>query len=314
MKKIINIIIIICYLQLIVMPVIVYAGSKESEMKVIKVNDKKIFADKGIRNGILKNTVFDIKRLLGDEPKYIGMAIVSEISDTSCTLSSFPLSFINIKENDLLVLNLKETEALQTKQSENYWQHLVSGFAPSPSSDIFYDGKILIDPKVKLKSGKLLSEKRYIVKRNEELLYKSFGVYKSVRLSDIESIKVATRNYSLFGAMLGVAVGGAVVYLQKGSTSTDTTYSNFGIVNDNMRNIGYVKKMKITKKDSRMKKKYKTGIVVSSCLIGALLGSFFKGGWKELYSSGDNVKKTSISISSPEVRQGEVKLTLQIRR
>jgi hypothetical protein len=313
MKKAFSILILVCYLQLIVVPVFVYADTKESEMKVIKVDDKKIFADKGIQNGILKNTVFDIKRLLGDEPKYIGMAVVSEISDTSCTLKSFPLSFINIKESDLLVLNLKETSALRTKQSENYWEHPVSGSAPSPSSDIFSDGKILIDPKVKLKSGKLLSKKRYIIKRNEELLYQSFGNFNSVKLSDIESIKVATKNYSLFGALFGAAVSGAAVYLQKGCTSIDTSYYNVGIYNDQMRNIGYVKKMKVTKKDSRMKKKYKTGIVVGSCLIGAFLGSFFKGGWKEIYSTDNNNKKTSISISSPEVTPGTVNITLQMR-
>ena len=315
MKKAFSILIIVCYLQFIVVPIFVYADAKDSEMNVVEIKKEKIVGDKGHQHGIIKNTVYDIKRLLGDdELKYIGMAVVNDVSDSSCCLNAYPLSFIKIHKNDFLVLNERDTKALMQKQSQDYWTSLSQKNPVGSENDSVHDGAILVNPKIKLTSEKLLSEKRFIIKRDEEVLYKSFGEYKSVRLSDIESINVATKNYSLFGLLLGAAVGAAAANLQKGSTSIDTTYSNVGLVNDNRQYIDYLKKMRVTKKDNRMKKNYKNGIIVSSCLMGALLGSFFKGGWKELYSSGDNVKKTSVSISSPEVKQGEVNITLQIRR
>ena len=314
MKKAFSILILVSYLQLIVVPVVVSADAKDTEMKVIEIKKNKIVADKGHCQGIIENSVFGIKRMLGDELKYIGMAVVSDVSDSSCCLNAYPLSFIKIYKNDLLVLNERDTRALKQKQAQDYWTSLSQKNPVGSENDSVHDGAILVNPKIKLTSEKLLSEKRFIIKRDEEVLYKSFGEYKSVRLSDIESINVATKNYSLFGLLLGAAVGAAAANLQKGSTSIDTTYSNVGLVNDNRQYIDYLKKMRVTKKDNRMKKNYKNGIIVSSCLMGALLGSFFKGGWKELYSSGDNVKKTSVSISSPEVKQGEVNITLQIRR
>ena len=313
MKRIIYIFLIICYLQLIVVPVFMYADSKVSEMRVIEVENEIITADKGHQQGILKNTVFDIKRFLGDEPKYIGMAVVTEVSDTSCCLKTYPLSFITIKQNDLLVLNEKETSAIETKQTEEYWINLTQKAKLLSNNDLLIDGKILKNPRIKLKSGIILPKKKYIVKRDEELLYKSFGEYKSVQLSDVESIKVATKHYSLFGALIGTAVGRAAVYLADGSKSIDTTYYYAEEYNSQDRYIGWSKKMKITTKDSRLKSKYKTGIIVSGFLLGTLAGSFFKGGWKQIYPVEGKKKAISINISPPEVQPGALKIALQIR-
>ena len=257
MKRIINTIIIICYLQLIVIPIFDYADAKESEMKIIKSEGEIITADKGNQHGIFENTVFDIKRYLGDELKYIGMALVTEVSDTSCCLKTYPLSFITIKKDDFLFLNERETKALEIKQTEGYWAYLAQKAQPALNNDLLFDGKILENPRIRLKSGKILSEKKYIVKRNEELLYKSFGEYRFVPLSDIESIKMSTKNYSLFGALIGTAVAGATVFLADGNKSIDTTYYYTDVYNSQDNYIGWTRMMRVTKKDDRLKKKYK---------------------------------------------------------
>jgi hypothetical protein len=313
MKKIINILIIICYLQLIVVPIFLYADTNEFEMKVIKINGEKITADKGLEHGIIKDSVFDIKRLLEDKPKYIGMAVVTEVSDSNCCLKTYPLSFIAIKKDDLLLLNERETQVLEQKQSEGYWINLSQKVPSASENDLLFDGKILKNPRIKLKSGNILSEKKYIVKRDEELLYKSFGEYRSVPMANIESIEVSTKNYSLFGALIGTAFGQAAVYLADGSKSIDTTYYYAEVYNSQDRYIGWEKRFRISTKDNRLKSKYKTGIIVSGFLLGALVGSFFDGGWKKIYPIDGKKKKLSIKFSPPEVRSGVFKVGLQIK-
>jgi hypothetical protein len=312
MKKIINIMIIVCYLQLIVVPVFMYADTKESEMKVIEVEKEKITADKGLQNGILKNSVFDIKRFLGDEAKYIGVAVVTEVSDTSCCLKTYPLSFITIKKDDLLLLNEKETQALGQKQSEGYWTNLSQMTSSASENDLLFDGKILKNPRIKLKSGKTLTKNKYIVKRDEELLYKSFGEYRSVPMANIESIEVATKHYALFGAILGTALGLTAVYLTEGSKTIDTTFYDTEVYNSQDWYIGWAKKKKITIKDNRLKSKYKTGIIISGFLLGTLVGSLFEGGWKKVYPIKNKKKTILINISPPEVQPGGLKVALQI--
>ncbi len=269
------------------------------EMKVTQVTGENLIADMGKNHGVMKDAVYDIQRLLSDKIKYIGIAIVTEIEDTTCVLKPYPSGRNKIKTGDFLNLNPTATHSFRQTQNSEFWGNLQKENMKS-NDLVLSDGKSYKNARVILTSGKIIKGQTFIMKNTDELLFPSPLRIKPkvVSLKDVEAIQIPTKNYLQHGGLLGVVFTGAIVLIDElKNTPEKESYYKVIYQKDNSGNFHTTVVPAIRKIDNRISSTLRAVIIGGGFVAGSVVGSLIKGGWKTIYPIENKENKISFRIS-----------------
>ena len=287
----------------------IFSADHLREIEVADVNGNTLISNKGAKHGIAENAVYAIHRIRETGEVHLGIAIVSHVLEDSCRLKYYPVSRIKVRKGDLLVINEAATESSMKMLNDEYWNNLQNDQLAERAA--FSDGQTLKRAKVKMRSGETKDLKMITVRRDEEIMLPSkTGFPECIKLSDIESVYVPTRNYSLFGALIGAALGTAAVLIMDQDNTIDTTYYYTDAYNIQGHYMGRYHNMKIVSKKDRMKAKYKSGIIVGGFILGTILGQRIDGGWKKIFP---REEKISFDISPFNGHDESLGISMQFR-
>ena len=297
MQKIFSIILILYY-------GILTAGTGLSqedvkEMKVVEVVGDSITANMGKIHGVIKDAVYDIQQVSPDRIKHIGIAIVTEINDTTCALKAYSAGKNKIIVGDFLVLNETATNSLRQAQKSEFWVNVQD---QSMKSDdlILSDGKSYQNARIKFSSGKIIKGKTIIVKGTDELLLPSpLRMQPEIlSLNDITEIKIPTKRYTPQGSLVGIALTGAIVLIDEiKNKPQEQIYYEIVYNKDEYGKLIPTVTRKIRKIDNRISATLRVVIVGGGFVVGGFLGSLVKGGWKTIYPTAHADEKFSYGIS-----------------
>jgi len=270
-----------------------------AEMKVAQVTGENLIADMGKSHGVMKDAVYDIQRILPENIRHIGIAIVTEINDTTCVLKAYPSGKNKIKAGDFLILNPTTTHSLRQTRNSEFWENIQKENMKSDDLSLS-DGKSYKNARVILTSGKIISGKTFIVKGTDELLFPSPLRIKPevMSLKNVEAIQIPTKRYAPQGALIGVAVTGAIVFIDELRNEPEKEiYYKVVYRRDNYGNLRSTVVPAIRKIDNRMSSTLRVLIIGGGFVAGSLVGSLIKGGWKTIYPTENKDNKLSFRIS-----------------
>ncbi|MBN1348754.1 hypothetical protein JXJ21_05035 [candidate division KSB1 bacterium] len=289
---------ILCFLSVLRYSAGDCTAQQVDSMKVIVIQSTDLIADKGHDQGILENTVWDVRRIDAEIELHIGIAVVRAVAANTCTLRTFPVEYLEIQQGDRLITNPSGTSILGASNADEFWQKLENA-AKTERLTGFSDGMSFEKTRIKLKSGEELKVKKFIVKQNREILITSRKSIhpKVIDLTEIESIRKPTMHYALFGAIIGTAIGSAAFYLMpEQKVTSDTLHYYEDVVDYYGRVIDRIPHQKVQKNKSGIRSSVRVGTMTGCVLIGTIVGSFIKGGWTSIYPREQTEKKVSLQL------------------
>jgi len=265
------------------------------KMIVIDVEGKKITGNKGIHDGVTKESVYGIKRISADLTKHIGIAIVFETEKSCCHLKAYVSRNQSVKKGDLLIIDSSATNLLLETYKEDYWDNL-QVMKNSSEDHAMSDGKAYKKSRILLKSGETMKDERFIVRGSDELIFpSSLSMHpKLVKLQDVETIFVPTKNYLQHGALSGALLTGVVIFAidLKKQPETKIFYKTVPGPGGSLQTILVRKTI-----ENKLPTILKTVVVAGGTILGAIIGHSINGGWKCIYPSEKTVDKVSININ-----------------
>jgi len=271
-------------------------------------------AEPGQAVGIEVNWVYDIYRIARNDTFYVGMAIVQQAEPQFCRLIPFTTSSLQPQPKDILIKNDVLTQRLAATQSAAFWDEIQQRHAGSGGLD-FTDGRLFRHCKIRLKNGDQLKVKNLIVKTQAGVLIpKRYASERElIPLEQIQSIRTPTGNYALVGAILGAAIGGAVILLHEEKTRLDTVYVPAYQYNEAGKVIGMTPVPKIVKKSNKFSLDTRIGLIGGGYLLGSIIGSTFKSLWREIYSAETPVGTISVDWNIPPSRSAAIGVNVNIK-
>lgn len=272
-------------------------------------------ADKGLEDGLQKDWVFDMKRIVMNDTFHVGTAVVHKLEAKVCYLKPFLVKPFRPQAGDELLLNHELTQSLMRTQSFEFWEEIQMRNADAGEL-AFIDGNYFKTCKITMQNGERIKVRDIIVKSDEGILIpqKYTSERELVPLENIQSIKTSTGNYALFGALIGAAIGGsAVLMLHQDKMESDTTYYYVNSLNQYGNIIGWSKMMKIVKKDYRLPMITRIGLVSGGYILGSLVGYAFKGRWREIYSVEKPGRKMSLNWNVSQPMPDGIGINLNLR-
>jgi len=286
---------------LIYILIMMRAGFCQDEIKEMRVTEfagENIVADKGNIHGVMKDAVYDIQRILPENIRHIGIAIVTEIKETTCVLKAYPSGKNKIKAGDFLILNPTTTQSLRQTQQSEFWENIQKENMKSDDLSL-KDGKSYKNARVILSSGKIITGKNFIVKGTDELLFPSPLRIKPevVFLKDVEAIQASTKRYAPQGSLIGVALTGTVVLIDELKNKPEKEFYYKTVYHrDIYGNITRTVIPATRKIDNRISPTLRTVIIGGGFVVGGFFGSLVKGGWKIIYPNQNKDNKLSLNI------------------
>ena len=143
---------------------------------------------------------------------------------------------------------------------------------------VYAEVKNYTNAKIKLTSGLVVNCKSLTLHESSvDFITAASTPTRSFQLDRVEEISIATKNNAGMGFLIGTAVGGAAMLIaQKIYEEPETTVES---------GYGWTRTTTETK---FMSPGVKVAIVGGGALLGALVGSATKGGWKTIYPEKDS--------------------------
>jgi len=147
---------------------------------------------------------------------------------------------------------------------------------------IWEDGQSYKKAKIKLKSGEMIKGKHVTVKSPNLYIETSIpSISDTLNLDEVEELLIPTKSYGTTGFLLGTLLGVGLTYVgielfgKRPGPYTVTVFTTYGGVGKIPATPKYGPK--------ELDKRYQICIVAGGSIIGVIIGSKIKGGWKKVF-------------------------------